>query len=79
MKEVKLTQWGMGMREGTILRWLHAVGDLVKEGDELVEVEAEKITDTICAPVSGVLREIRVAEGQSVPVRSVLALIEAEE
>jgi pyruvate/2-oxoglutarate dehydrogenase complex dihydrolipoamide acyltransferase (E2) component len=75
--EVRLPQWGMGMREGTVLEWLHTEGDRVHEGDPLVEIEADKISKTITVPTSGMLIQILVPAETTTPVRSVLAVIEA--
>jgi pyruvate dehydrogenase E2 component (dihydrolipoamide acetyltransferase) len=75
--EVRLPQWGMGMQEGMVARWLKQAGDRVEAGEELVEIEAAKVTDVITAPVAGVLLRILVAEGETVPVRTVLALVGA--
>jgi pyruvate/2-oxoglutarate dehydrogenase complex dihydrolipoamide acyltransferase (E2) component len=74
--KVLLPQWGMGMSEGTIVKWLKAVGETVKEDDPLVEVEAEKATEVVEAPASGTLKEILFAEGAVVEVRSPIAIIE---
>ena len=76
--EVLLPQWGMGMSEGTITTWLKAVGDHVAEDEPLAEVEAEKVEETLESPASGTLIEIKVAAGDTVDVRTVVALIEAE-
>lgn len=76
--EVLLPQWGMGMSEGTITTWLKAVGDHVAEDEPLAEVEAEKVEETLESPASGTLIEITVAAGDTVDVRTVVALIEAE-
>jgi pyruvate/2-oxoglutarate dehydrogenase complex dihydrolipoamide acyltransferase (E2) component len=76
--EVLLPQWGMGMSEGTITTWLKAVGDQVSEDEPLAEVEAEKVEETLESPATGTLTEIRVAEGETVEVRTVVAIIEAE-
>lgn len=73
--EVRMPQWGMGMREGTVLVWFKQVGGQVNEGEPLVEIEAEKVTQVVEAPVSGVVLEILVEEEETVPVRSVLAVI----
>lgn len=73
--EIRLPQWGMGMREGTIVEWLKKEGESVSEGDPLVEVEAEKVTSVVEATRSGVLLRALVQEGTSVPVRTVLCLI----
>lgn len=74
--KVKLPQWGMGMREGEIVEWFREVGDDLKEGDDLVEVEAEKVTGIVESPRSGRLVEILAQAGEQVPVRSVIAVIE---
>ena len=76
--EVLLPQWGMGMSEGTITTWLKAVGDTVDEDEALAEVEAEKVEETLESPASGVLAEIRVPEGETVEVRTVVAVIESD-
>ncbi len=75
--EIRLPQWGMGMREGTIVQWLKKEGESVDQGEPLVEVEAEKVTSVVEAVSSGVLLRILVAEGTSVPVRTVLCLVGA--
>ena len=74
--EVLLPQWGMGMSEGTITTWLKAVGDTVKEDEALAEVEAEKVEETLEAPAAGTLVEILVPEGETVEVRSAVAVID---
>lgn len=74
--EVLLPQWGMGMSEGTITTWLKAVGDTVAEDEALAEVEAEKVEETLEAPAAGTLVEILVKEGDTVEVRTPVAVIE---
>lgn len=74
--EVLLPQWGMGMSEGSIVRWLKQVGDVVAEDEALAEVEAEKVEETLESPAAGTLVEILVPEGQAVEVRTVVAVIE---
>ena len=76
--EVLLPQWGMGMSEGTITTWLKAVGDRVAEDEPLAEVEAEKVDETLESPAAGTLIEIKVAQGDTVEVRTVIALIETD-
>lgn len=76
--EVLLPQWGMGMSEGTITSWLKSVGDTVQEDEVIAEVETEKVTADLEAPASGVLVEILAEAGETVEVRSVVALIEQE-
>jgi pyruvate/2-oxoglutarate dehydrogenase complex dihydrolipoamide acyltransferase (E2) component len=66
----------MGMSEGTIVNWLKAVGESVNEDEPLAEVEAEKVTEELQAPASGKLVEILVPEGETVEVRTPVAVIE---
>jgi len=74
--DVLLPQWGMGMSEGTITTWLKKVGDQVAEDDPLAEVEAEKVEETLEAPATGTIVEILVPEGDTVEVRTKVAVIE---
>ena len=76
--DVLLPQWGMGMSEGTIVTWLKAVGDRVAEDEPLAEVESAKVEETLESPASGTLVEIVVPEGETVDVRAVVAVIEAD-
>ncbi len=75
--EVLLPQWGMGMSEGTITSWLKSVGDTVAEDEPLAEVEAEKVEETLESPAAGTLVEILVPEGDTVEVRTPVAVIES--
>lgn len=75
--EVRLPQWGMGMSEGTVTEWLKKVGDRVEEDEPLAVIEAEKATQELESPASGVLVEIVVEEGDDAEVRSVLAYIDS--
>jgi pyruvate/2-oxoglutarate dehydrogenase complex dihydrolipoamide acyltransferase (E2) component len=77
--EVLLPQWGMGMSEGAITAWLKQVGDTVAEDEPLAEVEAEKVEETLESPAAGTLVEILVPEGDTVEVRTVVAIIETAE
>ncbi len=74
--DVRLPQWGMGMQEGTIVRWLKAIGDAVAEDEPIADVEAAKVEQELVAPVSGVLTEA-VPEGTTVAVNETVAVIEA--
>ncbi|GEP40018.1 hypothetical protein NPS01_36810 [Nocardioides psychrotolerans] len=76
--EVLLPQWGMGMSEGTITSWLKGVGDSVTEDEPLAEVEAEKVEETLESPATGRIIEISVPEGETVEVRTVVAVIESD-
>jgi pyruvate dehydrogenase E2 component (dihydrolipoamide acetyltransferase) len=76
--EVRLPQFGMGMQEGTITRWYKREGELVTAGEPVAEVEAAKTTEDLPAPGSGVLKQILVAEGATVAVNELLAVILTE-
>ena len=60
----------------TVQSWLKRVGDRVEAGEPLVEVETDKATEEVEAPVSGTIADILVVEGDEVKVDSVLAIIE---
>ena len=73
--EVRLPQWSMGMDEGQVVMWHKQVGDVVAIDEPLVEIEAEKTSDDVLAPVAGTILKILVPDGETVPVLTVLALI----
>jgi pyruvate dehydrogenase E2 component (dihydrolipoamide acetyltransferase) len=73
--EVKLPQLAASMADGIISKWLKQVGDPVKRGEPLFEVESEKVTTEVESPADGVVREIVVGEGKRVDVGVVLAVI----
>jgi pyruvate/2-oxoglutarate dehydrogenase complex dihydrolipoamide acyltransferase (E2) component len=66
----------MGLEEGTVVRWLKAVGERVIEGEALVEIETAKTTQEVGAPIAGVLVKICVNAGETTPVNTVLGEIE---
>ncbi len=74
--EVLLPQWGMGMSEGVINAWLKNVGDTVVEDEPIADVSAEKVDEELLAPESGTLVEILAQPGDTVEVRTVVAIIE---
>jgi len=73
--KVNLPKWGMGLEEGTVLRWLKAVGERVDKGEAIVEIETAKATQEVEAPVSGTLTRILLAEGQTAAVNTAIAEI----
>ncbi|MEM7800715.1 MAG: dihydrolipoamide acetyltransferase family protein [Chloroflexota bacterium] len=73
-----LPEMGEGVAEATVGRWLKAVGESVEELEPIVEVETDKVTTEVVAEVSGTLLEIKAAEGSTVAVGDVLALIGQE-
>ncbi len=77
--ELRLPRLGEGVIEATVSRWLKQEGEPVEEGEPVVEVSTDKVDTEIPAPADGVLLQILVPEGQTVPVNTVLALIGVEE
>jgi 2-oxoglutarate dehydrogenase E2 component (dihydrolipoamide succinyltransferase) len=77
-REIKMPQLGESVTEGTVGRWLKDVGDHVEKYEPLLEVVTDKVDTEITAEVAGVLLDIRVPEGETVGVGSVLAVIGAE-
>ncbi len=75
--EVKLPQLGESTFEGTIGRWLKQPGDRVERFEPLVEIITDKVNVEMPSPQGGVLAKILVAEGQTVPVGTPIALMEA--
>ncbi|HEY6960710.1 MAG TPA: dihydrolipoamide acetyltransferase family protein [Gaiellaceae bacterium] len=73
--EFKLPDLGEGLTEGEIARWLVAEGDDVQEDQPLVEIATDKTTVEIPSPAAGVVAKIHVAEGEVVPVGTVLVVI----
>ena len=78
MVEVLLEGMGPGTDEGTIQSWFFEEGDLVNEGDDLVELSCSEGLVTIQAPVSGVLAEVYYDEGELVAKGEVLCTIDEE-
>ena len=74
--EILMPQMGESVAEGTIVRWLKRVGDTVDKDEPLFEISTDKVDAEIPAPGPGVLLEIRVQEGETVPVHSIVAVIE---
>jgi pyruvate dehydrogenase E2 component (dihydrolipoamide acetyltransferase) len=74
--EVVMPQMGESIFEGTITKWYKKPGDKIERDEPLFEISTDKVDAEIPSPAAGVLREIKVAEGQTVPVRTVVALID---
>ena len=75
MADVILPQLGETVTEGTITQWFKAVGDTVAEDEPLFEVSTDKVDTEVPSPVSGTLTEIRVEEGDTVEVGTVIAVV----
>jgi pyruvate dehydrogenase E2 component (dihydrolipoamide acetyltransferase) len=76
--EVVMPQMGESIAEGTVVRWIKKVGDPIDKDEPLFEISTDKVDAEIPSPGAGVLLEIKVKEGETVPVNSVVAVIGAE-
>ena len=77
MTDVVMPQMGESIAEGTIVRWIKKVGDSIDRDEPLFEISTDKVDAEIPSPAAGVLTEIKVKEGETVPVNSVVATIGA--
>ncbi|MEI8002111.1 MAG: biotin/lipoyl-containing protein, partial [Actinomycetes bacterium] len=73
--DVAMPQLGETVTEGTITKWCKGVGDRVEADDVLFEVSTDKVDSEVPSPGAGVLTEIRVPVGETVPVGTVLAVL----
>ena len=74
---IAVPKWGIEMVEGTITTWNKSEGDVIAKGDEVFEMESDKIVNVWDAPVAGVLRRIVAAAGDAHPVGALLGVIAA--
>ena len=74
--DVIMPQMGESIFEGTITKWLKKPGDRIERDEPLFEISTDKVDAEIPAPSAGVLKEIKVTEGQTVPIQTVVAVIE---
>lgn len=75
--DIIMPQLGESIAEGTVVKWLIPVGGMIQKDESLLEVETEKVTLEIPSPAVGLLNEIIVHEGQTVPVGTLLARIDS--
>jgi len=75
LAKLGMPKWGLSMTEGTVVQWLVEEGTELGKGDEVVEVESEKINNSVEAPTAGVLRRRVAGEGDVLPVGGLLAVI----
>ena len=74
--DIILPNIGETVDEGKVVKWLKQVGDQVNDGDVLCEVETDKSTMEVPTTIDGTIKEIRVKEGDIVPVGTILAIVE---
>ena len=75
--DVVMPQMGESIFEGTITKWLKKPGDKVERDEPLFEISTDKVDAEIPSPSAGVLKEIKVSEGQTVPINTIVAVIDA--
>lgn len=76
--EIVMPKLGLTMKEGTVDKWLVKEGDYVNEGDPLVDISSEKLTNEVEAPISGTVLKLVVKEGDVIPSQAVMAYIGEE-
>ena len=76
---IAVPKWGIEMVEGTINTWNKSEGDAVARGDEVLEMESDKIVNVWDSPVDGVLRRVIAAAGDTHPVGALLGVIAAQD
>ena len=76
--DVTLPQVAGAQEEGLVARWLKQPGDRVVRGEPLVEIETDKANSEVESPYDGVLAEVLVEEGTTVPVGQVIARIHGD-
>src|SRR3982751_6637234 len=77
--ELKMPKLGESVTEGTIGKWLKQPGEKVNKYDLLVEVQTVKVNTEIPSPVAGTLKEVKVQEGETVPIGTLLAVFDTAE
>src|SRR5579862_8279847 len=76
--DVIMPQMGESIFEGTITKWMKKPGEKVQRDEPLFEISTDKVDAEIPAPSAGILKEIKVPEGKTVPIQTVVAVIDAE-
>src|SRR5277367_4438491 len=74
--DIVMPQMGESIFEGTITKWLKKPGDKVERDEPLFEISTDKVDAEIPSPSAGILKEIKVNEGQTVPIQTVVAVID---
>jgi 2-oxoglutarate dehydrogenase E2 component (dihydrolipoamide succinyltransferase) len=76
--DVVMPKMGESLNEGTVIAWLKSVGDKVSKDEIIYEITTDKVDTEIPSPAEGILVEIRVKENETVPVNTVVAVIESD-
>ena len=76
--DVVMPQMGESITEGTVSKWLRSVGDRIEKDEPILEISTDKVDAEVPSPGAGVLLAINTAEGETVEVGTVLAVIGEE-
>src|SRR6186713_2644491 len=74
--DVVMPQMGESIAEGTIVRWIKKVGDAIDRDEPLFEISTDKVDAEIPSPAAGVVSEVKVKEGETVAINTVVAVID---
>ena len=75
IRALTMPKFGLTMKEGKVAKWSASVGDSLVRGDEVADIETDKITNALEAPVKGLLRRQVVEEGTTLPVGALIGVI----
>ena len=76
--DVLMPSMGESLAEGTLTKWMKKVGDAVKRDETIFEISTDKVDSEVQAVSAGILAEILVKEGETVPVNAVVARLETD-
>src|SRR6476619_4867649 len=79
IQTITMPKWGLSMTTGKIVEWFVAEGDVLGKGDDVVDIDTDKIAGTLESPVAGPVRRLVAEVGDQLPIRAVLVVVAPEE
>ena len=76
--DVIMPQMGESIAEGTLVKWLKKIGETIERDQPLFEISTDKVDAEIPSPASGTLLEIKIEEGKTVPINTIVAVLETD-